>query len=36
MFYHLPRMIFLTEAEFEAEVAARGTRQMFATSQDQQ
>ncbi len=36
MFYHLPRMIFLTEDEFQAEVAARGTRQMFAVSQDQQ
>ena len=29
-------MIFLTEEEFQAEVAARGTRQMFSTSQDQQ
>ena len=36
MFYHLPRMIFLTEEQFEAEVAARETPPLFATSQDQQ
>ena len=36
MLYHLPRMIYLTEEEFEAEVAARGRRQNFATSQNQQ
>ena len=36
MFYHLPRMVSLTEEQFEAEVAARGVRQHFATSQDQQ
>ena len=36
MLYHLPRMIYLTEEEFEAEVAARGGRQPFATSQNQQ
>ena len=36
MLYHLPRMVYLTEEQFEAEVAARGVRQAFATSQDQQ
>ena len=36
MFFHLPRMVYLTEEQFEAEVAARGTPQPFATSQDQQ
>ena len=36
MFYHLPRMIYLTEEQFEAEVAARGTPQSFSTSQNQQ
>ena len=30
MFYHLPRMIFLTEEQFEAEVAARETPPLFA------
>ncbi|MCY4601478.1 MAG: hypothetical protein OXF27_16340 [Acidobacteria bacterium] len=36
MFYHLPRMIFLTEEQFETEVAARESPPLFATSQDQQ
>ncbi len=36
MLYHLPRMVHLTEDQFAAEVAARGVRQAFATSQDQQ
>ena len=36
MFYHLPRMVYLTQEQFEAEVGARGVRQQFATSQDQQ
>ena len=36
MFYHLPRMIFLTEEQFEAEVAARETPPLFAATQDQQ
>ncbi len=36
MLYHLPRMVYLTEEQFEAEVAARGARQAFATAQDQQ
>ena len=35
MFYHLPRLIFLTEEEFQAEVAARGTSQLFSNSQNQ-
>ena len=36
MLYHLPRMVYLTEEQFEEEVAARGGRQQFATSQNQQ
>ena len=36
MLYHLPRMVYLTEDQFQAEVAARGGTQAFATSQDQQ
>ena len=36
MMYHLPRMVYLTQEQFEAEVGARGVRQQFATSQDQQ
>ena len=36
MMYHLPRMVYLTDEQFEAEVGARGVRQQFATSQDQQ
>ena len=36
MFYHLPRMIFLTEEQFEAEVAARETPPLFAATQNQQ
>ena len=36
MFYHLPRMIFLTEEQFEAEVAARATPPLFAATQNQQ
>ena len=36
MLYHLPRMVYLTEEQFEAEVAARGVRQQFVSSQDQQ
>ena len=36
MFYNLPRVVYLTDEEFEAEVAARGGTPMFATSQDQQ
>lgn len=36
MLYHLPRMVYLTEEQFEEEVANRGVRQQFATSQDQQ
>jgi hypothetical protein len=36
MLYHLPRMVYLTEEQFEEEVAARGGRQQFVTSQDQQ
>ena len=35
MLYHLPRMVYLTEDQFEDEVAARGGRQQFATSQNQ-
>ena len=34
MLYHLPRMVYLTEEQFEAEVAARGVPQAFAASQD--
>ena len=36
MFYHLPRTVFLTEEQFEAEVAARETPPLFVTSQNQQ
>ena len=36
MLYHLPRMVYLTEEQFEEEVAARGVRQQFVSSQDQQ
>ena len=36
MMYHLPRMVYLTEEQFEAEVASRGVRQQFVNSQDQQ
>ena len=36
MFYNLPRLVYLTEEQFEEEVAARGGSQMFAASQDQQ
>ena len=36
MMYHLPRMVYLTQEQFETEVGARGVRQQFATSQDQQ
>ena len=36
MLYHLPRMVHLTEEQFEEEVAARGVRQQFVSSQDQQ
>ena len=36
MFYHLPRMIFLTEEQFEEEVAARETPPLFAATQNQQ
>ena len=36
MLYHLPRMVYLTEEQFEAEAAARGGRQRFAAAQDQQ
>jgi hypothetical protein len=36
MLYHLPRMTFLTDEQFEEEVAARGVTQQFVTSQDQQ
>ena len=36
MFFHLPRMVYLTEEQFEEEVAARGMPQPFAASQDQQ
>ena len=36
MLYHLPRMVYLTEEQFEDEVAARGVRQQFVSSQDQQ
>ena len=36
MFFHLPRMVYLTEDEFEAEVAARATPQPFVDSQNQQ
>ena len=36
MLYHLPRMVYLTEDQFEAEVASRGVRQQFFSSQDQQ
>ncbi len=36
MLYHLPRMVHLTEEQFEAEVASRGVRQQFVSSQDQQ
>jgi hypothetical protein len=35
MLYHLPRMTFLTDEQFEEEVAARGVTQQFATSQNQ-
>jgi hypothetical protein len=35
MFYHLPRMIYLTEEEFTAEVAARGTSPTRSTSDNQ-
>ncbi len=35
MLYHLPRMVYLTEEQFEEEVAARGVHQQFATSQNQ-
>ena len=34
MLYHLPRMAYLTDEQFEEEVAARGDRQVFATSQN--
>ena len=36
MLYHLPRMVYLTEEQFEEEVAARGVHQQFVSSQDQQ
>ena len=36
MFYNLPRIVYLTEEEFDSEVAARGGTPAFATSQDQQ
>ena len=36
MFFHLPRMVYLTEEQFETEVAVRETPQPFATAQDQQ
>ena len=36
MFYNLPRLIYLTEEEFEQEVAARGGAPVFAAAQDQQ
>ena len=36
MFYHLPRMIFLTDEQFETEVAARETPPLFAATQNQQ
>ena len=36
MFYILPRLIYLTEEQFEAEVAARGGSPVFTASQDQQ
>ena len=36
MLYHLPRMVYLTEEQFEEEVASRGVRQQFVSSQDQQ
>ena len=36
MFYNLPRIVYLTEEEFDTEVAARGGTPAFATSQDQQ
>ena len=35
MFFHLPRMVYLTEEQFETEVAVRETPQPFATAQDQ-
>ena len=34
MFYHLPRMLYLTEEEFDREVTARGRQRFFATSQN--
>ena len=36
MFVGITRMVYLTEEEFQAEVAARGGTPTFATSQDQQ
>ena len=36
MFFHLPRMVYLTDEQFGAEVAARAMPQPFATAQDQQ
>ena len=36
MFYNLPRLVYLTEDEFAAEVAARGGAPAFAAAQDQQ
>ena len=36
MFYNLPRLVYLTEEQFDEEVAARGGSPMFAASQDQQ
>ena len=36
MFYHLPRMVFLTDEQFETEVAARETPPLFAATQNQQ
>jgi hypothetical protein len=36
MFVSITRTIEMTEEEFQAEVAARGGRPLFAASQDQQ
>ena len=36
MFYNLPRLVYLTDEQFEDEVAARGGSPLFAASQDQQ
>ena len=36
MFYHLPRMVYLTDEQFETEVAARETPPLFAATQNQQ